>query len=79
MDLRESERKTIKAFFDDNEGYNKIRFAKKYVELLKVDFFKDLKALKWTGEIKKRINNQAYQILQRVSAISLMESCLYFG
>lgn len=57
MDLRESERKTIKAFFDDNEGYNKIRFAKKYVELLKVIFFKELKPLKWTGEIKKRINN----------------------
>ena len=57
MDLRESERKTIKAFFDDNEGYNKIRFAKKYVELLKVAFFKELKPLKWTDEIKKRINN----------------------
>ena len=57
MDLRESERKTIKGFFDDNEGYNKIRFAKKYVELLKVDFFKDIKPLKWIEEIKKRINN----------------------
>ena len=57
MDLRGSERKTIKTFFDDNEGYNKIRFAKKYVELLKVPFFKQLKPLKWTEEIKKRINN----------------------
>lgn len=57
MDLRESERKTIKAFFDDNEGYNKIRFAKKYVEFLKVPFFKELKHLKWISEIKKRINS----------------------
>lgn len=57
MDLRESERKTIKAFFDGNEGYNKIRFAKRYVELLKVNLFKELKPLKWTDEIKKRINN----------------------
>ena len=57
MDLRESERKTIKGFFDDNEGYNKIRFAKKYIEILKVDLFKDIKPLKWIEEIKKRINN----------------------
>ena len=57
MDLRESERKIIKSFFDENEGYNKIRFAKKYVELLKVDFFKELNPLKWTVDIKKRIND----------------------
>lgn len=57
MDLRASERKTIKDFFDDNEGYNKIRFAKKYVDLLKVDFFKDLKPLGWTEEIKNKLCN----------------------
>src|SRR5690606_29878942 len=57
MDLRASERKTIKDFFDDNEGYNKIRFAKKYVDLLKVDFFKDLKPLAWTEEIKNKLCN----------------------
>lgn len=57
MDLRNSERKTIKTFFDDHEGFNKIRFAKKYIELLKNDFFKDLSPLKWTNDIKKRINN----------------------
>lgn len=57
MDLRASERRALKVFFDENEGYNKILFAKKYVELLKTKFFKELKPLKWTDEIKKRINN----------------------
>ncbi len=55
IDLRDSERKTIKAFFDDNEGFNKIKFAKKYVELLKVDFFKNIDCLNWTENIKKKI------------------------
>lgn len=57
IDLRESERKTIKAFFDDNEGYNKIRFAKRYVELSQLNFFSDYREMKWINDLKKRINN----------------------
>lgn len=57
LDLRESERKTIKAFFNDKEGYNKIRFARKYVELSKLNFFSDCREIKWINELKKRINN----------------------
>lgn len=57
IDLRESERKVIKDFFDDNEGYNKIRFAKKYVELFRLNFFSDCREMIWTNVLKKRINN----------------------
>jgi len=57
LDLRESERKTIKEFFDENKGYNKIRFARKYVELSKLNFFSDCKEIKWINDLKKRINN----------------------
>ena len=57
IDLRGSERKTIKMFFDDNDGYNKIRFAKKYVELSKIDFFKSQTEMKWITDLKKRIND----------------------
>ena len=31
------------------------KFAKKYVELLKVDFFKNIDCLNWTENIKKKI------------------------
>lgn len=51
--------KTIKSFFDGNEGYNKIRFAKKYVELSKLNFFSDCREMKWINDLKKRINNWA--------------------
>jgi hypothetical protein len=57
LDLRESERKSIKSFFDGNEGYNKIRFAKKYVDAMKKGSSKYTKPLNWTDEIKKRIKN----------------------
>ncbi len=55
IDLRDSEREIIKSFFDGNGGYNKIRFAKKYVELSKVEFFSDCKEILWVNDIKKRL------------------------
>ena len=33
FDLRESERKILKDFFDENNGYRKIEFAEKYVKI----------------------------------------------
>jgi predicted ATPase len=55
LDLKTSEKKSIKDFFNGNEGYNKIRFAKKYIEISKQLFFKDLEDLDWIKSIKKRI------------------------
>ncbi len=59
LDLKKSEAIKIKDFFDDKEGYNKILFAKKYVEISKQEFYKslDLKELNWISTIKSRINN----------------------
>jgi predicted ATPase len=57
MDLKTSERKSIKEFFDGNEGFNKIRFARKYVELSQKDFFKEFAELNWLKKIKGLINN----------------------
>lgn len=56
LDLKKSEIQIVKDFFDDNEGYNKIRFAKKYIEISNCKFFENEKELKWITEIKKRIN-----------------------
>ncbi|WP_040574070.1 hypothetical protein [Pontibacter sp. BAB1700] len=56
FDLRESEKETIKAFFDNNEGFNKIKFARKYVELMQKPFFSNIKPLPWVEEIRKQIN-----------------------
>ncbi|MCD8416074.1 AAA family ATPase [Tenacibaculum piscium] len=55
FDLRDSEKEIIKNFFDNNEGFNKIRFARKYVELLKTPFYKDLDSLNWIENIKTRL------------------------
>ena len=52
MDLRQSEVKIIKDFFDDNKGYNKVDFARKYVEISKRILFKNISALGWIQEIK---------------------------
>lgn len=55
LDLKTSEKKSIKDFFDGNEGYNKIRFAKKYIEISKQPFFNNIEDMTWIKNIKKRI------------------------
>jgi predicted ATP-dependent endonuclease of OLD family len=55
FDLTKKEKETIKSFFDDNEGFNKILFAKKYVELAEKPFFKELNKLDWIEEIKIKL------------------------
>ena len=56
FDLRESEKEEIKAFFDDNQGYNKIRFAEKYTEISKSQFFENEPKMEWIENIRKLIN-----------------------
>lgn len=55
FDLTKKEKETIKSFFDDNEGFNKILFAKKYVELAEKPFFKEFNKLDWIEEIKIKL------------------------
>ena len=55
LDLKTSEKKSIKDFFDGNEGFNKVRFAKKYTEISKQNFYSDIESLNWINNIKKRI------------------------
>ncbi|WP_310558991.1 hypothetical protein [Flavobacterium sp.] len=55
LDLKTSEKKSIKEFFDGNEGFNKVRFAKKYTEISKQNFYSDVESLNWINNIKKRI------------------------
>lgn len=55
FDLTKREKEIIKSFFDDKEGFNKILFAKKYIELAKKPFFKNRESLDWIEEIKKKL------------------------
>jgi len=55
FDLTKKEKESIKDFFDDKEGFNKILFAKKYVELANSPFFKEMRGLEWVDEIKKKL------------------------
>jgi len=55
MDLTRKEKLIIKNFFDDKEGYNKILFAKKYIELIQEGFFKDDQELEWISTIKTKM------------------------
>lgn len=55
FDLTKSEKQIIKNFFDDNEGSNKIHFAKKYIQIANTMFFKDKHKLEWIEEIKKKL------------------------
>ena len=55
FDLTKKEKDSIKDFFDDNEGFNKILFAKKYVELAEKPYLKEQKTLEWVEEIKKKL------------------------
>lgn len=56
LDLKTSESKEIKDFFDDNEGFNKIRFAKKYVELMKKPLYALEDEAEWIKKLRNRIN-----------------------
>ncbi len=56
FDLRESEKDNIKSFFDDNEGYNKILFAEKYVEIAQKPLFENEPEMEWIQKIKKLIS-----------------------
>lgn len=55
FDLKASEKIILKDFFDLNDGYNKIRFAKKYTELSKNQFFISLPELTWINQIKEKM------------------------
>lgn len=55
MDLRDSEKHVVKGFFDGNEGFNKIKFAKKYIELIQKPFFEEERKLDWVEEIKSKL------------------------
>lgn len=55
FDLTKREKEIIKSFFDDKDGFNKILFAKKYIELAKKPFFKNRESLDWIEEIKKKL------------------------
>ena len=55
FDLTKKEKEIIKSFFDDNDGFNKILFAKKYVKLAEKPFFKSQNNLEWIEEIKKKL------------------------
>lgn len=55
LDLRDSEKDILKAFFNKNNGKNKLAFAKKYLEIYDDDLFGGI--LGWVSEIKKIINN----------------------
>ncbi|MCK0144321.1 ATP-binding protein [Arenibacter sp. F26102] len=56
FDLKDSQKDVIKDFFNDNEGYNKIRFAEKYIEIYQTPFFKNETEMDWISKIKKIIN-----------------------
>lgn len=55
IDLTKNEKKIIKDFFDDNEGYNKLSFAKKYIEIASKPIFVNHNQLDWIEEIKSKL------------------------
>lgn len=55
LDMTSKEKAMIKEFFNDNEGYNKILFAKKYVELINMKFFQNERELSWVNDIKSKM------------------------
>jgi len=55
IDLTRGEKKIVKDFFDDKEGYNKLLFAKKYVEIASKPIFESYKSLEWIDEIKVKL------------------------
>lgn len=55
FDLRDSDRKILKNFFDRDDGYMKIEFAKKYCDVInnKTVYGVDYEVPSWINEIKK--------------------------
>ncbi len=64
FDIRNTDRELIKDFFDKNNGYRKIEFAKKYVELAKdTRLLAKLKKLKWfTNKIHLNLLDYQYHL-----------------
>ncbi|PZX95370.1 hypothetical protein DOS84_02055 [Flavobacterium aquariorum] len=56
LDLRDSEKDILKAFFNKNYGSNKLNFAKKYLEITDTDYLLGYD-IEWVSEIKKIINS----------------------
>jgi len=56
MDLRPSDLKKVSLFFDENNGENKVLFAKKYIEILDGIDEDDRQELPWVIEIKEIFN-----------------------
>jgi hypothetical protein len=52
IDLRETEKINLKNFFDGNDGFNKVRFAKKYTELMRTEYYSNAPSLEWINSIK---------------------------
>lgn len=55
LDLRDSEKDVLKAFFNKGYGINKLNFAKKYLDFTDDDAGKN--KIEWVSEIQKIINN----------------------
>ena len=55
LDLKDSEKDILKAFFNKNYGNNKLVFAEKYLEITENSDIN--KTLGWIEEIKDIINN----------------------
>lgn len=55
FDLTKKEKQIIKDFFDDKEGFNKILFARKYVETIQEPIFDYFNELIWINEIKVKM------------------------
>lgn len=66
MDLRTSEAKLIKDYFEVNRGSNKITFAERYVEVSQRYYFSELNAPSWINDIKKFLGNERVKYLSKV-------------
>ncbi|WP_298989612.1 AAA family ATPase [uncultured Campylobacter sp.] len=55
FNLRDADWKILKGFFDQDSGYRKIEFAKRYVEIARDN---SIKSLDWIDEIKRWFKNK---------------------
>ncbi|UOQ72878.1 hypothetical protein [Hymenobacter cellulosilyticus] len=61
FDLKDSEKKLIKGFFDKEQGENKVTFAKKYIEISKTEKFKNEEDPKWILEMKSAFKEKSFK------------------
>ncbi|UOG75252.1 ATP-binding protein [Hymenobacter tibetensis] len=59
LDLKPSQQKLLKGFFDKNMGMNKVLFAKQYVEISNLDEFDKEQEAKWITDIKSTLKKSA--------------------